>query len=497
METIPLKTLVSTELKYTYELTAKLKPHGVVVNKQFWKNSTEERNVKSLENLIRNDEYNGYMSDATRRNVKGIIENWLLAIELNTKMDFLGAIKTKKDKKVWEDFSPAGIYPTFVTLTLPFKQWHDDRDIKNECLVPFVEKMRADWAVCCYLWVAETQKNGNLHFHIIFDRPIPAKRLREEWNKQIEKLDYVGDYRRMQKIHYKNGYRFSNTMLVERLEKERSKAKERNIWLTKSDIKDIADSEHKRQEKAYKKGVAEDWRNPNSTDVHSLRNLKSLTAYVCKYFTKAPEIVMPKLEPGETLVKDGGAYFIEKKVERIDEFGDSSYTDRELYKPVFVNRRMTGRIWGAANLLKDPETKPSPLKLVVEYSKIEYLTYQQKITEKKPTRIVVTDIFGNRSEKIEHREITSTYTTEEISSKGHEHAAAKSYLGKLRSEIPPGCIERATAAAGSHFASMGGQVIPLEDPQRNYLKRLAPEVWTDYEAHYRQMFLNFYPNVAA
>jgi hypothetical protein len=46
--------------------------------------------------------------------------------------------------------------------------------------------------------------------------------------------------------------------------------------------------------KAYEKGVADNWTNPNSTDVHSVKNIHDITAYLCKYFAKKNETFKDK-----------------------------------------------------------------------------------------------------------------------------------------------------------------------------------------------------------
>ena len=42
-----------------------------------------------------------------------------------------------------------------------------------------------------------------------------------------------------------------------------------------------------KQLESYKKGVANNWSNPNSTDVHSVRGIGKLAAYLAKYVSKS------------------------------------------------------------------------------------------------------------------------------------------------------------------------------------------------------------------
>lgn len=111
-------------------------------------------------------------------------------------------------------------FVNFVTLTLPDKQVHHDRVLRKS-LSRFMDNMKKSYQVDYYVWKAEPQKNGNIHFHILMDRWVDYKDINRIWNNQLEPLGYL--------------------------------------------------NKHK---------------NPNSTDVHSLKNIKNATSYMVKYMTK-------------------------------------------------------------------------------------------------------------------------------------------------------------------------------------------------------------------
>ena len=115
----------------------------------------------------------------------------------------------------------------FVTLTLASKQIHSDNAIKSELLNHFLIECKKYYGTRNYIWRAEAQKNGNIHFHIIFDKFIPWRDLRDRWNRIQNKLGYVDRF----------AEKFNHT-------------------------------------------------NPNGTDVHSIGNIKNLGAYFSKYLTK-------------------------------------------------------------------------------------------------------------------------------------------------------------------------------------------------------------------
>lgn len=115
----------------------------------------------------------------------------------------------------------------FITLTLPASQQHTDNTIIDKCLNQFLIEIKKDYWVQNYVWRAERQQNGNIHFHILVDKFIPWQALKNKWNRIINKLGYVDRF----------------------------------------------------QEK-YKH------QNPNSTDIHSTKKVHNIKSYLCKYMTK-------------------------------------------------------------------------------------------------------------------------------------------------------------------------------------------------------------------
>lgn len=115
----------------------------------------------------------------------------------------------------------------FITLTLSSPQVHPDSVITEKLLHQFLVEAKQKWKVGRYVWKAEYQRNGNIHYHILVDRYIPYIELRNCWNRIQEKLGYV--------------------------------SRARNLKVSGS---------------------------PNSTDIHSLYNVRDVTAYITKYMGK-------------------------------------------------------------------------------------------------------------------------------------------------------------------------------------------------------------------
>lgn len=117
---------------------------------------------------------------------------------------------------------------TFATFTLPSSQGSiTDTQIVKECLGPMLQVMRRRWGMRHYVWRAEKQKNGNLHFHITSNRYMPYDQMRDEWNKCVNSLGFVD------RFESKHGHR-----------------------------------------------------HPNSTDIHSVRKVRDIAAYMVKYMSK-------------------------------------------------------------------------------------------------------------------------------------------------------------------------------------------------------------------
>ena len=116
---------------------------------------------------------------------------------------------------------------SFVTLTLSSPQMHDDAFIRRHMLNDFLRIIKEKYNVKSYIYCSEAQENGRIHFHILLNKYIHHKKIRGVWNNIQDRYKYL-DY-------------FYNKF------------------------------KHK---------------NPNSTDVHNLKKIKSLAAYLTKYFTK-------------------------------------------------------------------------------------------------------------------------------------------------------------------------------------------------------------------
>jgi hypothetical protein len=126
----------------------------------------------------------GTLSANQNRTCKKAVENMVNTVLLNF------------DKRVnYKDQS----YVAFVTLTLPIKQNHTDK-VFRKMLVRFIENLTKTYKVKHYIWKAEPQKNGNIHFHLLIDRWIPKEAIQSLWNRQLNTYDYIDNYKRIRTL---------------------------------------------------------------------------------------------------------------------------------------------------------------------------------------------------------------------------------------------------------------------------------------------------------
>jgi len=171
-----------------------------------------------------------------------------------------------KELKEYKNRHRIKIKPTFsyklgfLTLTLPAQQMHSDNYIREKCLKQFLDGLLRSQLITNYIWKAEKQQNGSIHYHILIDKFIYYNYLQERWNRILEKEGYIEKFRENQKAKFINGFKFDESI-----------AKYAN---------------EKVQRARYEKAKSENWSNPNSIDIHAIRKVKNLKSYFTKYMLK-------------------------------------------------------------------------------------------------------------------------------------------------------------------------------------------------------------------
>lgn len=200
-------------------------PYGLLVfERREWFNAKPKNKRKSDKNSpnpkkesqsIEDVQYSGQMTSFARKRLKKAIQ-LMVAISLPKE-----AIRFKTGKKFMFKVN-------FVTLTLPAPQGKvTDKELKRFALDNWIKRMRRKRGLKSYVWRAERQKNGNLHFHIITDTYLHYEHIRNDWNACLRRFGYIDAFK----------------------------------------------SEHGHE-------------NPNSTDVHAVWKVKNLVSYFIKYMSK-------------------------------------------------------------------------------------------------------------------------------------------------------------------------------------------------------------------
>jgi len=123
----------------------------------------------------------GCLTKSSSKRIKQIMTNWILAIYCSQKID----IKYKKRKRR---------YLVMATLTLPSKQIESDNQVKRKYLNNFITQLKNKHEGILYLWVAEKQKNGNIHFHVVLDRYVKKEWLQNCWNSVLATGNYITEF---------------------------------------------------------------------------------------------------------------------------------------------------------------------------------------------------------------------------------------------------------------------------------------------------------------
>lgn len=159
---------------------------------------------------------------------------------------------------------------SFITLTVSDVTIRDHRQVMAKCLAPFLQWLRGK-GVKHYIWKAELQKRSQIHYHITTNKFIHYAEIKKVWNKYQKSAGYLDNYARENK-HF----------------------------------------------------------NANSTDVHAVKNIRDIEAYLVKY-----------------MVKQASAGEQEKAAKKFWEAGLQ-------YVPETTHEKIDGKVWDCSSSLSRP-----------------------------------------------------------------------------------------------------------------------------------------------
>lgn len=348
----------------------KLSPDKIVLYSKMENYIRSEKEKSGYVNLRNNENIFNEISEAGQRRLKEKIE---LLIYTTKNRKIKGYEKTEKiiideiEIKAGKMNKNSINYKLgMITLTLASIQHNTDEEIKKNLLNNFLQICRTKWKIENYIWKAEKQDNGNIHFHIIIDKFVSHTEIRESWNRIQNKKDYeyIDNYRKKMKLKYVNGFipEFESCCEVEK------------------------------QKERYDRNILENWSNPNSTDIHSLKNIRNAAAYISKYLAKGVTGSNRKLEMLDILRKTKPTEkYIEKLknsvLPNISEKRILEKINRKLIKytellellktefEILKSKGISGRIYGTSESL----SKLSALKEVENYRDIPDIEIIERI----------------------------------------------------------------------------------------------------------------------
>jgi len=194
MSEIPSKTPVITpyfnsnlqQSAYEERIKYVFKPSSIVAYACRSTNSVHSNSLKAIfENSFRSNQLKS-ISEKGKRTIKDCI-------------NLMTVTNAKRNVQLNKNLFVKNFRLAFVTVTLPVQQSHSDNDIKKHCLIPFLDNLKKTHFVTQFIWRAEKQQNGNIHFHLVINAPIPWYMIRYHWNKQINKLGYIDRFYLMHK----------------------------------------------------------------------------------------------------------------------------------------------------------------------------------------------------------------------------------------------------------------------------------------------------------
>jgi len=122
------------------------------------------------EKIKRISSFDGEMSYSSQLKLSDRLFTWLKSIEIYNKYQ-----KGKYERKDHK--------PVFFTLTISDDQELTDYSVKQQMLKKMIMQLKYNGLLHYYIWKAEPQKRGNIHFHVVGDRYIDKFDLQSRWNK--------------------------------------------------------------------------------------------------------------------------------------------------------------------------------------------------------------------------------------------------------------------------------------------------------------------------
>lgn len=114
------------------------------------------------------------------------------------------------------DFETGEMFPfklSFITLTVSDDSKITGKEAHKKLLAPFLLWLRRSYNMQVYIWKAELQKRGNIHYHLTSDAYVYWEVLRDKWNSLQREAGLLDRY------HKKKGHYKANSTDIHRVRK--------------------------------------------------------------------------------------------------------------------------------------------------------------------------------------------------------------------------------------------------------------------------------------
>lgn len=221
-----------------------------IVRRNIWLSHKEKvkQPPRSTDKNLLDNSHTGEMSPQSQKKITSAI-NWLTTCA--------------RQKWIPECAEHKGFYfkVNFITLSLSANDGSITADnIHRLLLAPFLDYARKMWSMSAYVWKIELQANGNPHIHITTDTYIHWLKLRNYWNKLQSNLGLTQLYTA----------KYINCNF--------------DFYLKNNPATDLVSIANRWEQWKHSSSIG--FSSPNSTDVHSVKNIKDMPAYLCKYMAK-------------------------------------------------------------------------------------------------------------------------------------------------------------------------------------------------------------------
>lgn len=285
--------------------------------------------------------------------------------------------------------------------------------------------------------------------------------------------------------------------LLFRLVKQNKKGHDHEA-VFKQNLEELRKIDKDIQLRRFKANVADNFSNPNSTDVHKIKDLRSVSAYLSKYIAKESEVdtswidfKTQKIEKREMLVtqriknrhtKEVEEMQVMKEVdclitfETVQDFGREIQHEVkcEIYEPRYKSRAVGGKLWGcSADLRKDFVTYP-------EVITKEIGMYENEMATEEERKYKYDFEFGNKEAENAIQALTNFVGVEVI-----EQMSRKM-------EVEYGCRGMTFMPLWKTTEEGGKQKVKAYKCSE-VLKELSPPMYEAYDQHYKNLFASLYP----